>query len=76
MNKENGKELKQVIRSQENLRNDTKLKPMKIENMSSKGETTKKKKCNRNSYKEEKNVDKNYEEEYKEEDYVNFEIRN
>ena len=42
LNKENKQERKQVIRNQENLRNDTKMMSMKIENMSSKNEITKK----------------------------------
>ena len=47
LNKENEQERKQVIKSQENLRNDIKMKSMKIENMSSKSEMTKKK-CDSN----------------------------
>ena len=43
LNKENEQERKQVIRNQENLRNDTKMMSMKMENMSSKDEITKKK---------------------------------
>ena len=58
LNKENELEQKQVIRNQENLRNNTKMMSMKIENMSSKNEITTKK-CDSNMKEDDKNLEIN-----------------
>ena len=75
LNKENEQERKQMIRNQENLRNDTKMMSMKMENMSSKTEIIKKK-SESHLNEDEKNLEENYgQKEYSEEDDVNIETR-